>query len=249
MAINAQSGCGKIRLFNDFFGVSNYLTLGADTGPAKDFYLGGFAFADNDAGASYLQSNALGGVIKLTSGNIDQDMTFIGTDICFDVGLMAPIVIEARVRFVDLDDKAAFIGLTSILTLNAQMSDIIDRGGNTTTTLTAELCGFHLSSKYTDDQDWHGVYKGGTTTGETTSTNTDLDADAVAGKWQILRLEVAPNGTAEWFIDGVLEQTVKGAISTSTDLAVVCGVGANTTEFAIMDVDYLLVTTNRDWNA
>jgi len=249
MTINAQSGAGQIRLFNDFFGVAEYLTLTNDTAPAGDFYIGGEGFEDNDAGAAYLQSDALSGVVRLTSADTDKDTTFIGTDKCFDVGLMAPIVIEARVRFVDLDAKAAFIGLTDVLTLDEQMEDIL-LGDTVTMTLTAsDLCGFYLSSELTDDEDWHMVYNGGTTTGVTVSTSLDADDDAVAGEWQVLRLEVDPNGTARWYIDGVLKQTVEAAVSTSTDMGVMCGVGANSAEVAIMDVDYLLVEANRDWNA
>jgi len=56
-----------------------------------------------------------------------------------------------------------------------------------------------------------------------------------------------PNGTASWYIDGVLKKTVEGAASTSTDVAVCLAAAANTTEFAIMDVDYLMVEANRDW--
>ena len=37
----AQSGPGKIRLFNDFFGVGDTLALTADTAELGDFYAGG----------------------------------------------------------------------------------------------------------------------------------------------------------------------------------------------------------------
>jgi hypothetical protein len=251
MTINAQSGVGRIRLFEDFFGIG-WMTLANtdDACPAGPFFIGGEGFEDNDAGAAYLQSDALSGVVRLTSANTDQDMTFIGTDKCFDVALMGTLVLETRVRFVDLDTKAAFIGFTSVLTLDEQIDDIIDYSAGTTITLTAgSLCGFFLSSELTDDEDWHMVYNGGTTTGETTSSNIDADDDAVAGEWQVLRLEIDNNGTARWYIDGVLKQTVAGAISTSTDVGVCVGVAANTTELSIMDVDYVLVEANRDWNA
>ncbi len=244
----AQAGPGKIRLFNDFFGVSNYLSLTADTGPLGDFFAGGESFEVSSAGIAYLQSDALSGVVKLTTDTTDTDTIFIGTDKCFDVALMAPIVVEARVRLVDLDDKAVFIGLTSVLTLDEIMTDILDGATGTTLTLTAgSLCGFYLSSQFTDDEDWHGAYNGGTTTGETDSAEIDFNTDAVAGEWQVLRLTVDPNGTARWYVDGVQKQTVTGALSTSTDVGVMCGVAANTGTAAIMDADYLLVTANRDW--
>ena len=96
---------------------------------------------------------------------------------------------------------------------------------------------------------WHMVYNGGTTTGQVDTTEIE-GVDAVAGEWQILRLEVDPNGDARWYIDGDLKQTVEGAISTTTDLAACCAVYENSgADVAIMDVDYLLVTANRDFNA
>lgn len=250
MAISAQSGVGEIRLFDDFFGIADTLALTANTAPLKDFYAGGNGFSDGDAGIAYKQSDALSGVVTITSGNAEPQMSFIGTDICFDIGLMAPLTVEARVRLPDLDTKAIFIGLTSVCTLDEEIDDIIDNNGSTTITLTAgSLCGFYLSSELTDDEDWHMVFNGGTTTGQTDSTAIDANDDAVAGEWQVLRLEVDPNGTARWYIDEELLQTQAGAISTSTDVAAIAACGANTTQFVIMDVDYLLVTANRDWNA
>jgi len=247
MAINAQGEPGRIRLFNDFFGVGNTLALTADTAEMGDFYAGGEGFEDNDAGVA--GKDALSGVVTITSANTDADTTFIGTHIGFDVGLMGSIVLETRVQLPDLDDKEIFFGLTSILSVDEQLEDIVINASGTTITMPADLVGFYLSSELTDDEDWHGIYNGGTTTGSTTTTDVDLNDDAVAGEWQVLKLEVSPDGTARWYIDGVLKQTVKGACSTTTNLAVCLAAAANTTELAIMDVDYLLVKANRDWNA
>ena len=55
------------------------------------------------------------------------------------------------------------------------------------------------------------------------------------------------NGTVEWFIDGGSVQKVAGALSTTTDLAVILAVAANSGEVGVVDCDYLLVTANRDW--
>ena len=56
-----------------------------------------------------------------------------------------------------------------------------------------------------------------------------------------------PNGTAYWYIDGVLKKTVENAASTSTNMAVCLAAAANTTQLAIFDCDYLMVEANRDW--
>ena len=101
-----QSGNGRIRLFNDFFGSSDYLALTSDTAPLGDFYAGGEGFEDADAGV--VGKAALSGVVALTSANADTDTAFIGTAIGFDVGLMGPITLEARVQLPDLDTKEIF---------------------------------------------------------------------------------------------------------------------------------------------
>ena len=240
-----QSGNGRIRLFNDFAGVANTLALTADTAQLGDFYAGGEGFEDSDAGIA--GKDALSGVVTLTGANTDADTTFIGTHIFLDVGLMGTITLETRVQLPDLDTKEIFFGLTSILSVDEQLEDIVINASGTTITMPADLCGFYLSDELTDDEDWHGIHNGGTTAGSTTTTAVDLNDDAVAGEWQVLRLEVDNNGTARWYIDGVLKQTVTGACSKSTDMAVCLAAAANTTQLVIMDCDYIEVTANRDW--
>jgi hypothetical protein len=107
--------------------------------------------------------------------------------------------------------------------------------------------GFLLSAELTDDEDWHGVFNGGTTTGVTASGSVDLNDDAVAGEWQVLKLELAPNGTVRWYIDEVLLQTQEGAVSTTTDLAFYLAVEAKGAAIEEIDCDYLLIRASRDW--
>ena len=80
-------------------------------------------------------------------------------------------------------------------------------------------------------------------------TAIDADDDAVAAEWQVLRLEIDTNGTARWYIDGVLKQTKTGAVSTTTVMGVCLGVEAKGAAIENLDVDYLLVQANRDWTA
>ena len=242
----AQAGPGKIRLFNNFTGVPNLLAETTDTIILGDFFAGGEGIEDTDAGVATLAGP--NGILRITSANDDADTTFVGTNIMFDVGLMGPIVLEARVQLPDLDTKEIFFGLTSILTIDEQLQDIVINSSATALTLVADLCGFYLSDELTDDEDWHGIYNGGSAAaGGTTTADVDLNDDAVAGEWQVLRLEVDPNGDARWFIDGSLKQSVAGACSTTSDFAAVLACGANTTQLVIADLDYLLVTANRDW--
>ena len=246
----AQSGPGVIEIFEDFTGPEWIIAETAASGSIGPFRVVGQGVADNDAGITILESDALNGVAQMVSPNAsDNDAIFLTTATMFDVGLMGTIVAEARVRLPDLDTKEVFFGFSDLNSDTHSMEGVLIHGTGTTTTLTAsDLVGFHWSSEYTDDDDWHGVYNGGTTTGQTVSTSTDLDDDAVAGEFQVLRLELAPNGRVDWYIDGVLKQTVAGAVSTSVDLACQLGVeikGTGSNE--LLDVDYILIRANRDW--
>ena len=250
----AQSGNGRIRLFNDFFGVGSMVASTSDPAgvfayPLGEFYGGGEGVEDSDAGFRPSTAAPLSGAVTIISGNTDADTAFIGTQIAFDVALMAPIALETRIQLPDLDTKEIFFGLTSILTTDEQLEDIVINASGTTITMPADLVGFYLSDELTDDEDWHGIHSGGTATASTTTTGVDLDDDAVAGEWQVLRLEVMPNGTTYWYIDGVLLQTVVAACSTSTNMAVCLAAAANTTELVVMECDYLMVEANRDWTA
>ena len=252
MTINAQSGRGQIFIFDDFVANEDAVANTTATANIGPFRLIGEGLVDNDAGAVTLESDGMSGVLQLTSPNAtDNDSIGLTTSVMFDVALMGPIVLETRVRFVDLDTKEFFFGLTDVNADNTGIEGKNLHGVTATLTLTAsDLCGFLWSAELTEDEMWHGVYNGGTTTGQTVSANVQLGVDAVAGEWDVLRLEVDPNGTARWYVNEVLKQTVAGAVSTSTDLAVamlleIKGTGANETA----DVDYIAIKANRDWNA
>ena len=243
----AESGPGKIRLFNDFSGTGDAVALTAASNNMGDFYVGGLNIVDADGGVA-VNTSLLGGVVTIQSANVDLDTAFIGTaGLGFDVGLMGPIVMETRIQLVDLDNKQIFFGITSVLSTSSTLEAVLS-GNTATLTLTASsLAGFLLSSTLSDDEDWHGAYNGGTTTGETVAANVDFNDEAVAGEWQVLRLEVDTNGDARWYIDSDLKQTVAGAVSTTTNMGVALMAGATTTQTSVVECDYILVEANRDW--
>ena len=245
----AQSGIGRISLFEDFFAEDPVYNTATDRA-LGNFTVAGQGSEDTDSGIPLLHADAISGVGVMTTTNEDNHTILIGTPVAFDVGLMGTIVAETRVRFVDLDTKEVFFGFTDIDPSVLSIETNVMTGATTTLTLTAsDICGFFLSAELSDDEDWHTVYNGGTTTGETDSTEVDCNDDAVAGEWQVLRLELFPNGTVSFYIDGVLIRTVTGAVSTSVDLALALAVEAKGANIEIMHVDYLMVEANRDWTA
>lgn len=247
-----QGEFGKVRLFEDFNGPEWTIAETAASGAlgGGPFRVIGDGIGDTDSGITVDESTVpLNGVGIFTTTDEDLHTCGVATSKCFDVAKMAPMAFECRVQFADTDDKEFYFGLSDDNSDAVPLeTNIISNDGANTFTLTAtHFCGFYYSQGLTDDEDWHAVYHGGTTTGETNSTNVDLDEDIVAGEFQVLRLEVDPNGTARWYVDGALKKTLETAVSTTTDMSMVCLVStcATTNEYAY--VDYVFAEAYRDW--
>jgi len=246
-----QSGDSRLVINEDFLGGTE-VAVASTTAPPINWppflTFVGQGIADTDSGAVMLDSDGMNGVVQLTTTDQDVHCAGFQTPVMFDVALNGTIVMEVRCRQAALNTGEVFIGFSDVATDLAIIEGAICHGDTVTVTLTAsDIVGFLMASDLTDNSDWHGVYNGGTTTGETTSTDVDFDAGATAGEYQVLRLELFPNGTVEWWVDGVLEQTVTGAVSTSVDLCMNVLVESKTTAVKTLDVDYIRVWANRDW--
>ena len=246
----AQSGYGKISIFEDFLAGEDIVAATAATRAfgGSGLRVIGQGIAEADSGITVGESDGLNGVGILTTTNEDAHSCGLTTGKIFDVGKMAPINIECRVQFPDLDTKAFYFGLTDVNgdTAILEGENLVAASG-TLTLSASDLCGFLIDAEATDDEDWIMVYNGGTTSGETTIASIDADNDAVAGERDILRLEIAINGTARWYVNGVLKQTVTGAVSTSTDLAVLAMIEARAASNEYAWIDYIAIEANRDW--
>lgn len=251
-----HAGPGRIHLFNDFFcgldqtDITDNSTT-ADVEMAYPFIFFGEGTIEIDSGLAHL--NVLDGAVRVTATNEADHLAAVGTYNCFKIGLMAPMIVEARVQFPALTTRRAFFGLTDAEGGDEKKDLVIEENivastGEAFDPVASDYTGFLMSSEMTDSEDWHYLYRGGTEFQSTVSTASDLDTVAVAGDWQILRLEVDPNGTARWLIDGILLKEQAGACSTTVALGVVLGVEVvSGTTAMTMDVDYLLVEANRDW--
>jgi hypothetical protein len=241
---------GRIEIFEDFLAGEDIVAATAATRSfgGSGLRVLGQGIAETDSGITVLESDGLNGVGAFTTTNEDAHSCGLATGTVFDVAKMAPIVAECRVQFADLDTKAFYFGFTDVNTDTTILEGNQLVAASGTLTLSAsDLCGFLLDAEATDDEDWIMAYNGGTTTGETTIANIDANDDAVAGEFQILRLEIAPNGTARWYIDGVLKQTKTGAVSTTTDLALLAMIEARAASNEYVYLDYIYVSANRDW--
>lgn len=244
-----QSQFGKIELFEDFLGEEQILAADQTTGYKQaigGFRVVGYGSEDTDAGVLLNESDpSLSGVGRVTSSATAGDVTALVTAKCFRPSLMAPMVLETRLQFPDLETKSCFIGFCDTNDNNETIPASIT---STAITLTASsMVGFVHDNNATSIANWYYVFNGGTTTGDTVSANQDSSITAVAAEYDILRVEVDADGTARWFINGVLKKTLAGALSTSTFVCAFVGVESEGSAAEYMDVDYIYVSAYRDW--
>ena len=242
-----QAGPGGIHLHDDFRSGTQHLVASSVAPPLNvgngTFKLVGQGIADDDSGLLF---GSRGGT--MTSTNEVEHAAGLTTGIAFDVATNGTIVAETRIELTTLTERQVFFGFSDVQTDLAILEGAIIKGSGTTLTLTAsDICGFLMASELTDAADWHAVFNGGTATGETLSTNVDLDEDATAAEFQILRIEMDTNGTARWFVDGNLKKTLAGAVSTTVDLCLSLITETKVTTLTSLVVDYLTVKANRDW--
>jgi hypothetical protein len=149
------------------------------------------------------------------------------------------------VELCALTARNVFVGFMA-----ANADDSLEPITSTTATCTrvVNAVGFLLDSQLTDSTRWHMPYMLSTTATQV-STAIDSSQVAVAAESDVLRVVVNSDGSAEWWINGVLEQTVgpAKAADVTTLLAGVVGVWSTTTTASDVDIDYLLVDANRDW--
>ena len=246
----AHGGYGNLRFFNDFCGpeipVANAVAYGTSAGGCN-YYLGEFAvkgdLGETDTGVVSLSKAS--GYVRVSGNNEDGKGVALCTEISFSPVLNAPMAVECRLERAAITAGNVFVGFCGTLA-----DDVAEPLTATTVTLTltaAAICGFVLDSQLTAAAVWHMPYNGGTTAGPTLSTTVESNQSAVAAESDILRVEIDTNGTARWYINGKLEQTVAGAVSTTTLMAALVGCWGTTGTAASVDVDYFAVEATRDW--
>lgn len=245
----SQSGVGRIEIFEDFLGEQDPVAVNQDGKRSiGSFRVVGAGSEDASSGVTINEGDpSLGGVGRLTSSETqNSDVCALVTSKCFDAALMGTLIMEVRVQFPNLATKAAFIGFCDTNDVNETIPASIS---GATITLTADhQVGFCFDNDANSTENWYYTYKGGSVTGITVAATNDSGVTIVAQEWDILRVEVDPNGTARWYINGVLKKTLNGALSTSANVCAFAGVeteSSSSTE--TMDLDYFLVRANRDW--
>ena len=244
-----NSEFGRVVLFNHFMGpeipVANAVAYGTSAGGCN-YYLGDFAvkgdLGETDTGVVALSK--AGGFVRVGGNDENGKGVTIGTEIALSPALNGTIVVEARLEMQALTTRVVYVGLCGTHADDA--AEPLTATGTTLTLTATDLVGFVFDSQLTAVK-WHMPYKGGSVTGPTASGSVVSTVTPVAAECDVLRLEVDPNGTARWYINGKLEQTVVGAVSPTALQSALVGCWGTTTTASDVDVDYLAVRFNTDY--
>jgi len=246
MSVSGQSGVGRIRLFDDFAGPE--IPVGnAEAATTPGHLIGPFKVTgsthDTDSGVVSL-AKASGYAQLLSSATADGDGVFVGTEVSISPELNGTIIVEARLEMAALTARCVFVGLMSA---NADESKEPITSTGTTITKVVPCLGFVFDSQLTATY-WHMPYILAADATQTSTTVVSSQVPVLAES-DILRLEVDNDGSARWFINGKLEQSVGAGLAATPATLQAAGVGvwSTTTTVGSVDVDYLLVDFNRDW--
>lgn len=184
-----------------------------------------------------------GGVVRLTTGDADGTTANDGSQLVMAVPVLAQsggLVFETRLHInTAITTVSVFAGLTDSTALEEAFSNSADVITSTAT----DGVGFLYDTDATTDEWWAVAVDSGTDdTGNATS-----GIAPVADTYQVLRIEVsADGGTIRFFIDGALVKTLTGG-GVSPDVALYATIiaCATTTTSKTVDVDYVMVSTNR----
>ncbi len=246
----AQAGPGRITLFNDFCGpeipVANAVAYGTTAGGCA-YFLGDFRvvgdLAETDTGVVGLAKSS--GYARISGNDEDGKGVGVGTEAVFSPVLNGTMVLEARVEMAALTTRSIAIGFGALFA--DDVAEPITSSTVTHTYVDTNGAWFILDSQLTAATVWHMPFIGGTATQRTSSLLTTSGVAAVTAESDILRIEIDPNGNARWYINGVLKQSVTGAVSTTGLLSGYVAAFGTTTTASSIDCDYLLITANRDW--
>src|SRR3990167_1075973 len=192
-----QAGRGKLEFMIDFMGEEVPV---AGTVQSPIILGGGFKLIGegNNADDGIVLQDALNGVGRLTTTDEDTEGMSVAMETAFDVASMGPLIIEARVALPAQTARSVYVGWGGVA------GDVLIQvvtGATTTITYGTEganVCGFLFDSQLTS-KNWHMVHKGGTLAAGTDGTGIDSGVLPVNGEFDILRVEIDPNGDTRWY--------------------------------------------------
>jgi hypothetical protein len=235
-----QGSVGGIRTFDDFDAFDLDRTWAAGS-----FSIGAFAVTSVNEGTIENVVDETGGILQMTNDTADND------NFALYSGVYAPgdgeMAIETRLKVDNVSDLAIFVGFTETLAKDTPVMPAEFATATMTYNGTGGMVGLQFDSDGTTD-DWRAVMGDGGAAVSGSGNGTAASDAAVADTWDILRVELHPDTSADCYVNGSLVKSFAGGGLTATDVfhAVVM-VENRAASAAVTEIDYVLVTAGRDW--
>jgi len=156
----------------------------------------------SDAGA--LTAGGYSGV-TLTTGNNDNDVSFLSTALIFDI-TQSP-VIETKLKIVDVSGSFVYFGFSDA-TSETTPAATIDAAGGTPTAVATDCAGFFCDADYGTS----GLICASANNGGTIQT-ADTAIDWVDNASKVLRVALDTSGNARFYVDGVEKGYLASAVA------------------------------------
>ncbi len=216
----------------------------------EDFYgtVGALATSGVGSEAPVYTTDETDGIIALVTASGAGNTCVIGLNAVFSPATNGPLAIEARVKHASLAD-AAWVGFA---TQSGGTDEVVDGGSLDGGTVDA------VGLYYDDGADANQWYEYVATASAETQQNLVTEV-ITADEWQVIRVEVDPDGTVRTYIAAEFGATSvgegslrlieeRGADTVSTTALLFPEVySAANSGTAQLEVDYLHFTANRDW--
>jgi len=197
-----------------------------------------WALADNTTGgvdSTGSISVALGGIVRLTTGDEDDDDIQMASEIIYNTGKRCAA--EARIRINDVSGCALFFGLTDAKSEAANLIAITLSTATTAISTATDAVGVVWDP---DGSTSNLYFCSVNTSGDATKVTYTPSTAFTDAAWHTYRVEVDGNNTPTYYADGSYVGTGSTAVcSTGADLCVYVGVINREATGNTVDIDYI----------
>lgn len=192
--IKGNPSCEKMAICDDFFGAA------VDTTNDYNSTLDGTSDA-----VAYDNTPGGGGWIKMTTGTGDNEISFLATNLDFDIDQEPEI--ETRLKLADVSGTVVFFGFSDA-TSETSPAATIDYADGTLAAAATDAVGFVVDA----DKGSSSIYCASIASGGSV-TATDSGVDWADNETKVLRIRLNSDGDAEFLIDGVVKHIQQTAVT------------------------------------
>ena len=239
-----QGSFGKVQWFEDFLGIDPDATWAAG-----GFDIGNVSVTSVNEGSVENTVDETGGVVAFTTDTADND------NVALYYSPVQPsnggAEMEARIKVSSLTNSM-FVGFTETLAKDTPVMPAEFATATMTYNGTGGMVGLQYDVDGTTD-DWRacmgdaGAASGGSGNGTRATPILGEGYAVTADRWDIIRVELRTNGSADVFLNGKLVKTFTAGLTPADLFHPVIFAENRDGNARVLEVDYFYCSSSRDW--